>query len=536
LPPWCLCYAPRVIATSPQPRDTARIRPPTAPGPARLPLLGGLLGGLPRVLSFVRDPITYAGRLFETYGPLATIVRGPANMMTPTGRGVLVANGAALNREILTQHERFEMYALSGVHFPEEDAIARADRQGGSLGRPTAERLRPIRRTLTGLFHVNGDEHRRHRRLLQPAFNKTRIDNYRDDMVALTERMLGRWTTGEERDVHQDLTDLTLRVATKTLFGEDAGERGVELARMFVQWGTMMFSPILLLRLDVSPLPYRRWLDLTRRIDDETLAIVREKQARVAKALAAGTPIGADMLSMLVAARDEDDSALDEDELVGHTGVIFAAGHETSTNALAWTLFLLAEHPDVANELVSELTSVLHGDAPTVEQLAKLPLLDAVVKESMRVLPPVPMHPRVVAEDTELAGCFVPARTELFLSIFHMHHDPAVFEDPKRFNPSRWSKIKPSVYEYNPFSAGPRMCIGAAFAMMEIKIALAMMLQRFRVERLARTRVDHRVAITMAPKNGLRMTIRKADGRWGAARRALPDVRGHIRELVELGT
>jgi cytochrome P450 len=240
------------------------------------------------------------------------------------------------------------------------------------------------------------------------------------------------------------------------------------------------------------------------------------------------------MLSMLIAARDEDGSALDEDDLVGHTGVIFGAGHETSTNALAWTLFLLAEHPEVASELVKELTDLLHGDAPTVDQLPKLPLLDAVVKESMRLLPPVPLHPRIVAEDTELAGHFLPAHTELFLSIFHMHHDPAIFPEPNRFLPSRWSKIKPSVYEYNPFSAGPRMCIGAAFAMMEIKIALAMMLQRFRVERLASWRVDRRVAITMAPKNGLRMRIHKADGAWTLARRALPDVRGNVRELVDL--
>jgi cytochrome P450 len=177
---------------------------------------------------------------------------------------------------------------------------------------------------------------------------------------------------------------------------------------------------------------------------------------------------------------------------------------------------------------------VLHGDAPTVEQLAKLPLLDAVVKESMRVLPPVPLHPRLVAEDHELGGHFLPAYTELFLSIFHMHHDPALFPDPNRFDPKRWSKIKPSVYEYNPFSAGPRMCIGAAFATMEIKIALAMMLQRFRVERTPKARIDRRVAITMAPRHGLPMVIRRADGAWSPARRSLPSVRGDVRELVDL--
>jgi cytochrome P450 len=501
----------------------------TAPGPQPTPWFGAV----PHLLRFGRDSIGTAGRLFEQYGPVASIVRAPARIMSPGGKYVVVVNGAALNREILTQHERYKMYALPGTFYPEGDDMARARANGGAQGRPTAERLRPVQRTLTGLFHVNGDEHRRHRRLLQPAFNKTRIDAYRDDMVAITERMLGEWKVGEERDVHEDLTELTLRIATKTLFGEDAGDRGVSLARMMQQWLITMFSPAMLLRLDVKGLPYRRWLDLTGRIDDETAAILRDKQAAVARRSPDG-PIAADMLSMLIAARDEDGSALDEDELVGHTGVIFAAGHETSTNALAWTLFLLAEHPAVANELVAELASVLHGDAPTVEQLGKLPYLDAVVKESMRVLPPVPLHPRIVAEDHELGGYFLPKNTELFLSIFHMHHDRGIFAEPNRFDPARWSKIKPSVYEYNPFSAGPRMCIGAAFATMEIKIALAMLLQRFRLERTPKARIDRRVAITMAPKHGLPMRIRANDGAWAAARRSLPAVRGNIHEILEL--
>ena len=454
-------------------------------------------------------------------------------MVSPAGRFVVLVNGPTLNREVLTEHERYRTYALSGAFFPDSAAMARARDSGGTYGRPSEARLRPVQRTLTGLFDVNGDEHRRHRRLLQPAFAKTRIDAYRDDMVALTGRMLDAWREGEERDVHADMTELTLRVATKTLFGEDAGERGVELARMMQAWLITMFAPAALLRLDIRGLPYARWLDLTRRIDDETTALLRDKRKTVAARAKDGT-VGADMLSMLIAARDTDGSALDEDELVGHTGVIFAAGHETSTNALAWTLFLLAEHPQVADDLVDELASVLHGEAPTVENLGKLPFLDAVVKESMRVLPPVPLHPRVVTEDTELGGHFLPVQTELFLSIFHMHHDPAIFETPNRFDPRRWAKIKPTVYEYNPFSAGPRMCIGAAFAMMEIKVALAMTLQRFRVERLAGTRTDRRVAITMAPKHGMRMRIRRADHAWAAARRSLPAVRGDIHDLVEL--
>lgn len=429
---------------------------PTAPGPA--PMRGfGIRGN---AIMWMRDPIGYAGRLFSRYGDIAMIVRGPLRMVQPgptpvvpalqhaRGAGVCVINGAELNREILTDHDRYWMVALPYRLFPTHE--------------PT-EREKPVTRTMTGLFHVNGAEHKKHRRLLMPAFHKTRIDAYRDDMVAITSDILSQWREGETRDVHADMTELTLRVATKTLFGEAEGERGTELARLMQRWLLTMISPGMLLPFDLQPLPYARFLDLTREIDEATEAIVRDRRRR---------GDGGDMLSMLIAARDEDGGALDEDELVGHAGVIFAAGHETSTNALAWTLLLLSQHPRVARDLDDELTS-LHGAPPTVEDLARLPLLDGVVKESMRLLPPVPLHPRVVAKDSELGGHRFPAGSELFMSIYHMHHDPHVFPDPGVFRPRRWETAKPSVYEYNPFSAGPRMCIGASFAMMEIKIVLA---------------------------------------------------------------
>jgi len=464
---------------------------PTAPGPR--PMFG--LGVRGNALVWMRDPIGYAGRLFARYGNVASLVRGPLRIVHPgptphvpslrhaRGAGVVLVNGADLNREVLTDHERYFMVALPGRMFP--------------LGEPT-ERQRPLVRTMTGLFHVNGPEHRKHRRLLMPAFHKTRIDAYRDDMVRITEGVLAPWRAGETRDVHADMTELTLRVATKTLFGEEEGARGADLARKMQRWLECMISPGMLVPLDRRPLPYWRFLNLTREIDEQTAAILRDRRRRGE---------GADMLSMLLAARDEDGSALDEDELVGHTGVIFAAGHETSTNALAWTLLLLSQHPSVLRDLDDELAT-LRGGPPAVEDLARLPLLDAVVKESMRLLPPVPIHPRVVAEDSELGGHRFPAGSEIFLSIFHMHHDPKVFADPEAFSPRRWETIKPSVYEYNPFSAGPRMCIGASFATMEIKIVLAMLLARFWPELPRGARVDPRVAITMAPRGGLRLTLR----------------------------
>jgi cytochrome P450 len=491
---------------------------PSAPGPEPMRFLGAI-GNL---VHYMRDPIGNSGRLFARYGNVVSIVRAPVRMANPgpgwgtgklsraTGAGVVIVNGADLNREVLTQHERFHMIALPGRMLP--------------VGERLTDRQKPMTRMFTGLFHVNEDEHRRHRRLLMPAFHKTRIDAYRDEMVRITEDALARFQAGEVRDVHADMTELTLRVATKTLFGEDEGERGVALARMMQEWLVTMFSPLMMLpRFDVRGLPYRRFLDLTNEIDGQTAAIVRAKRARA-------TPDSSDMLSTLLAARDEDGSALDEDELIGHAGVIFAAGHETSTNALAWTLFLLSQHPQIARDLEDELDGQLRGGPPTVETLSKLPFLDAVVKESMRVLPPVPMHPRIVAEDSELGGHRLPAGSELFLSIYHMHHDPAVFPDPSVFRPRRWETSKPSVYEYNPFSAGPRMCIGASFAIMEIKIVLATMLQRFRLVLPDAARVDPRVAITMAPAGGLPMRVRRRADRVTVPRA----VRGKVRDLVQL--
>jgi cytochrome P450 len=478
------------------------------------------LGATGTLLRFMRDPIAGAGRLFARYGRVASVVRAPIRLVNPgpgwgtgalataTGAGVVMVTGADLNREVLTQHERYQMIALTGRLFPT---------------RPPTPRERPVLRTMTGLFHVNGDEHRRHRRLLMPAFHKTHIDGYRDDMVRIIEGVLDRYRVGAMRDVHADMTELTLRVATTTLFGGDERDRGVRLAQMMQRWLMTMVSPAMLLRRDLPGLPYWRFLNLTRDIDHGTMGIIRDKRAR-------GGSGGTDMLSTLLAARDEDGSALDEDDLIGHTGVIFAAGHETSTNALAWTFLLLSQHPDVTADLCDELDAVLRGAPPTVEDLARLPLLDAVVKESMRVLPPVPMHPRIVAQDSELGGYRLPAGSELFLSIFHMHHDPDVFPNPDAFRPRRWETARPSVYEYNPFSAGPRMCIGAAFATMEIKIVLAMLLQRVRLEMPEGARVDPRVAITMAPMGGLRMRARGRAERPGRPGR----VRGRVRKLVDL--
>lgn len=478
------------------------------PGPAPLPILGGA----GRLLSFVLDPVRYAGQLFERYGQIAVLVRGrPTRIVStePDVPGTVFLYGPELNRQLLTGHEDFNKCALTGPLYPSE---------------PPSERQQPLLRMMTGLFHVNQSEHRQHRRMLMPAFHKTRIETYRDAMVEMVESVLSTFKVGEVRDICPDMMELTLRVATKTLFGADLGEQGVAVGRDLHRW-LRLFRLGAALPWDVPFTPYRRWLDLTRTIDKKMVQILANRRASGVH--------GDDMLSMLIQTRDEGGARLSEDELIGHAGVIFAAGHETSSNALAWTLLLLSQHPNIARDLHDELQGVLRGDAPRVEQLPALPLLDRVVKETLRILPPVPFNHRIVGADTELGGYVVPRNTEILSSIYHTQRMPEYFAEPSRFYPDRWLKEDPGPYVYNPFSAGPRMCIGATFALMEIKIALAMFLQRFRFELVANSRVDRYISITMAPRPGVRMRIHQQDGAFEKSARSL---RGNVREMVSFDT
>jgi cytochrome P450 len=481
--------------------------------PARLDVPGPpptrWAGALGNVFHFVRDPIAYADRLFAEHGRMACIARGRSTWLVATDArppGTVLLYGAELNRQLFSQHSLFHKSALSGPLYPQ--------------GTPSARR-RPLSRMLTGLFAVNDDAHRSQRRLLMPAFHKSRIESYRDDMVAITEAVLDGFRPGQMRDVRLDMNELTLRIVTRTLFGSDLGVRGVELGRKLQRW-LDLFKFAGAAPLDWPGLPYRRWLDLTHAIDRDTRRIIADRRLQLNGA--------SDILAALLQATDEQGLALDEDELIGHVGVLFAAGHETSSNALCWTLALLSQHPDVAAALDDELAGTLRGAAPRVDQLAELPLLDGVVKESLRLLPPAPLNHRIAADDTELGGHAIPRGTELLSSVYHTHRMPEVYEAPGRFAPLRWERLDPGPYAYCPFGAGPRMCIGASFALMEIKLVLAILLQRFRLSLPPGTRVGRAVSITMRPDPGLPMRVHHRDREFRASARG---VRGALAAMVD---
>ncbi|MGC4090907.1 MAG: cytochrome P450 [Polyangiaceae bacterium] len=475
----------------------------SVPGPNPTPILGRS-GNL---LQFAIDPVRYVGTLFERYGRIAVLVRGSTRLVS-IERGVpatVFLYGPELNRALLTGHDEFHKSALSGPLYPQE---------------PINERRQPLTRLLTGLFHVNGDAHRQHRRLLMPAFHKSRIETYRNDMVEIAESVLSGYRHDTVRDICPDMMELTLRVATKTLFGADLGEAGVRVGRALHDW-LNLFRLSAALPWDGPFIPYRRWLNVSRSIDAQLVDILAQRRKTGFS--------GSDMLSMLMEARDENGGQLSEDELIGHAGVIFAAGHETSSHALSWTMLLLSQHPRILSDLYDELDGVLHGDAPRVDQLASLPLLERVVKESLRILPPVPFNHRVVGVETELGGHRLPRNTEVITSIYHTQRMPDLFENPTHFLPGRWAGLDPGPYAYNPFGTGPRMCIGATFALMEIKIVLALLVQRFRFELAPGSKVNRFLSITMAPRPGLKMRILRQDRAFS---KTSCNVHGNVREMV----
>ncbi len=477
------------------------------------PPLNPILGRLPMILGFAKDSIGYTRPLFKTYGSVVSMAAGAGtHIYSPLAEcpGTVFTCGAENVRTVTSQHEVYYKYPLSGMMYSK---------------RNDSPRTEPLKHFGVGLFGVNGATHRQHRQLLMPAFHKQRIDSYRDDMVAITRSQLEKLTIDNPVDIAQVMRLLTLRVATKTLFGSDVGEEGAKSGQILQEALRMNGKlAIALLPFDIPGLPYHQLLNLFAQLDEEMRQLIRRKQA-------SNTDDG-DVLSMLIRARDaETGLTLNEDELLGHAGVIFAAGHETSANALTWTLFLLSQHPQIAQDVVDELQSVLNGEAPTVEQLQKLPLLERVIKESMRVLTPVPWNGRVTSQATELGGYELPKGTEVFVSIYQTHHLPEIYSQPEKFNPQRWETFEPTMFEYNPFSAGSRICIGAGFAMMQIKIVLSMLLQKYRLEYIQNQTIDRFGLIVMAPKNGLKMIVRQQDSNFN---QGVGGVKGNVREMVEL--
>ena len=479
------------------------------PGPSPSPILGPI----PHIIKFSKDSVAYSRQLFEKYGNLVSLVKGGGTRLYspyPERPGTVFACGPEVVRQVATQPDVYYKCPLTGPIY---------------RYRQESERTKALNHFLVGIFGANEDRHKQQRKLMMPAFHNQRLSSYLQDMVSITADELHQLEIGRVQNLATAMQQVTLRIASKSFFGEDIGAEGASTGELLHAALEVQSSLALrLMRFDVPGLPWHRYLNLTEQYGQAMQSLIAAKRAR-------GTD-DPDILSMLMQVQDEEtQEKLSEEELLGHVGVIFIAGHETSANALTWTLLLLSQHPQIMSDLLDELEAELQGAPPTLEQLRSLPLLERVIKESMRVLSSVPWNGRVTAKPTELCGYHLPKGTEVFVSISQTHHMPELFPNPEDFDPSRWETINPTAYEYNPFSAGPRICIGAGFAMMEIKVILAMLLQRYRLEFVPENPIDRAGTIVMRPKYGLSMKVHAQDRQFAEG---VGKVEGNIRDMVNL--
>jgi cytochrome P450 len=264
--------------------------------------------------------------------------------------------------------------------------------------------------------------------------------------------------------------------------------------------GGRMILPPILRHLPVPALI--RVKRAVRELDEIVNRIIRQRRA-------SGADTG-DLLSMLMAARDEDGSGMTDRQLHDEILTFLLAGHETTAVSLSWTWYLLSAHPEIERKLRAELSQVLGGRTPQLEDLPRLPYADKVVKESMRLYPPAWSLARSTLKEMELGGYPLPVGSNVVMSPWIMHRDPRFFEHPEQFNPDRWAGDATQhlpKFAYFPFGGGPRLCIGASFAMMEANLLLAVVAQRFQLRLVPGHPVAAMPSITLRPRHGMRMSL-----------------------------
>ena len=450
----------------------------------------GLLTVEGQLNDFAADPVTCMTQLRDRYGDLVAL--------RESGQQLIFAFGPDYNRELLSQpalfHARF--FALRG-------------------SKKSAQR-----HLTSGLLSMNGPEHIQQRRIVKGAFTKPAVSGYRNVVTQLTDEMLADWQLGQVRDISADMTHLMLRITSSILFGLDQPELAFELGEMLHKWVELNHElGMSAFRTEDGFYPkYQSMLSHSEAVE----ARVRELFAQRRQ----GSAGEFDMLSLLMQA-NSDGEGISDDQLIGQAALLFAAAHMTTAHSLMWTLFLLSQHPEVAQQLDAELVEpVDFSDDSSLTSTTSV--LNRVIRESMRLLPASSYSQRIAQEQVTLGSATLPSGSIIVFSQFMTHRIESIYAEPKRFNPDRWLTIKPSSYEYLPFGGGPRLCLGASLATSIIRTVLPQILRRFSLCTQSNAEINALVISTMlGPTTTVPMQLRPV----GTPRETVP-LRGNITELV----
>ncbi|MCE6999033.1 cytochrome P450 [Saccharothrix sp. S26] len=339
------------------------------------------------------------------------------------------------------------------------------------------DRFRPI--FGNGLATSDGEFHRRQRRMVQPAFHRLRVSRYADTMARVAAEWTADWRPGQVRVVEEDAQALAVTVVGEALFSTELGKRAVEEIRrslftVLKQGIVRAVSPSFVEKL---PLPANRAFD-------DAIARMRAIVLEVVRGWREDGVDRGDLLSVLMTARDPDTGAgMSDDQVYDEVMTLLVGGVETTALALAWALHELARNPEVERRVHAEVDEVLAGRTPTFADIGDLVYLRQVVNEVLRMYP-VWFLMRRTLEPVELGDAVLPEGAEVIFSPHALHHDPASFDDPHRFDPDRWSPERAARIPkgaFVPFGAGARQCVGNLFAQTEIAIAVATVAARWRL-------------------------------------------------------
>ena len=361
-----------------------------------------------------------------------------------------------------------------------------------------------------GLVSNDGPHWVKQRRLMQPMFASRNVNRFDETINSLTSTMMDHWqarTGGEAFHVDREMHRLAFRIVGATLFGSDIERHSEEVARILevVNLRPQELRALMTLHSWI-PTPYNlKWKRAKKRLDGIVYAMIEARRRA-----GAGE---SDLLDRLLAARDEETGeGMDETQMRDEVVTLLLAGHETSANALTWTLYLLDANPAVEARLAEELAARLNGAPATAADLPRIPYLKQVVQESIRLYPPVWAYARRSEHEVEFGGYLLPADSYVGVVPWALHRHPDFWPDAERFDPDRFAPKQGEgrhSYCYLPFAAGPRTCIGAGFAMLETQLVLAQILQRFRVRVVPGHPIEALAKVTLKPRHGMPVTLER---------------------------
>ena len=372
----------------------------------------------------------------------------------------------------------------------------------------TYEFLKPV--VGEGLLTAEGDHWLRQRRLVAPMFHRERIRSFASSMRESTEELLEQWDRqlddGDKTDVAADMSQLTLSIAGKILFNRDIGEEsdriGNAMTLLFRDVNYRITSFVSIPR--SIPTPHNRRVQQALE-DLETIVydMIDRRRGRAEDY--------DDLLSMFMLAEDEETGErMDDKQIRDELMTFMIAGHDTTSNLLAWTFYLLSKHPDVRRKLEREIDEAIEGHIPSLSEVRELEYLEMVIDESLRLFPPAWTIEREPIDDDEIGGYHVPAGSVVIVGPYFVHHNPDVWPNPEGFDPERFAPDADQPdhrYAHFPFGGGPRMCVGADFAIMEAKLILAAVINRYRLDLAPGRPVEPEGTVTLYPKDGIDMFV-----------------------------